>query len=417
MGDATHGSALTFNKNEEIVYSRRKAKYSEKKGVKVNKAHAAAYSVTSYMTAWLKYHYPAEFFAAVLNYVGKIDEIPSIIADAKRHNVRVLRPDINKSDVNFTVENGNVRFGLAFLRGAKSRAQSIVDNRESSYGSFKEFVASKPGKAIAEACIMSGACDSYIKQKPELRSGLMVAYTELDKLNLNMEKAIEKVNTATNDTQRQEAKKALSEIEANISGYTFPKVEPLPMIERLQKERYFTSVYFSGNPLDNYNIVGKKYTNIDDLNVGDSKWVVGTISEEEILKTKRDARQMMSGKLTDYTGTVNFIVFPQAYEEYAELLAHGTVAMRGNYTLKDNEEEAQFVVNEVQPLQQKVSDSKIVVWFEPDQYNAIKQIIANGKNENGLECFMVGRNSKMYKAGRITEQYAQENNLKYEIQN
>ena len=113
------------------------------------------------MTAWLKYYYPVEFFASAMNFVGKIDELPSLIADAKRHNIRVLPPDVNKSEANFSTEKGAIRFGLAFLRGAKSRAQAVIDARESGFASFRDFIASKPGKAMAEALILSGACDRF----------------------------------------------------------------------------------------------------------------------------------------------------------------------------------------------------------------------------------------------------------------
>ena len=392
-----------------------------------NKAHAAAYSVTSYMTAWLKYYYPAEFYAAVLNFVGKIDEIPAIIADAHRHNIKVLPPDFNKSDVNFSVEKGNVRFGLAFLRGAKSRAQSIVDSRESGFPSFKAFVASKPGKAIAEACIMSGACDATIPgRNPNKRNALLTAYADLEKLFANVGKLQERLDAfeSPNNAKAIDVKKQLDETNAAIAEYKLPDIPPMEMIERLQKERYYTSVYFSGNPLDNYNVTKDKYTNIDSLNIGDSKWIVGTISEEEILKTKRDARQMMSGKITDYTGTVDFIIFPQAYSQYAEILEQGTVAMRGNYSSKDDDE-AQFIVNEVAPLTKKIHEPKIIVWFEPNKYNEVKKKLCAGHNKgSGVKytCCMTGKNTPIYGVRndkkaivKVTEEYVKSLGFAYKI--
>ena len=78
-----------------------------------NKSHAAAYAVVSYRTAYLKAYYPAEFMAATLNsFLGNLDKIPQYIDECRSLGIEILKPEINKSNTKFTVENGKIRFGL-----------------------------------------------------------------------------------------------------------------------------------------------------------------------------------------------------------------------------------------------------------------------------------------------------------------
>ena len=78
-----------------------------------NKSHAACYAVVAYRTAYLKAYYPAEFMAATLNsFLGNLDKIPQYIDECRSLGIEILKPEINKSNTKFTVENGKIRFGL-----------------------------------------------------------------------------------------------------------------------------------------------------------------------------------------------------------------------------------------------------------------------------------------------------------------
>ncbi|MGN0241609.1 MAG: DNA polymerase III subunit alpha, partial [Candidatus Weimeria sp.] len=84
-----------------------------------NKSHAAAYAYNSYVTAWLKCYYPAEFYAAALNWASDPDKFKALLKDAKSYGIKVLPPDINASEKEFTVENGKIRFALSKIKGVK----------------------------------------------------------------------------------------------------------------------------------------------------------------------------------------------------------------------------------------------------------------------------------------------------------
>jgi DNA polymerase-3 subunit alpha len=377
-----------------------------------NKSHAAVYSVTSYMTAWLKYHYPTEFYCAALNFVGAQKEIPSIIADAKRHGIQILKPDINKSEANFSTENGNVRFGLKFLAGANNRASAVVDARESGFKSFKAFVQAKPGKTIAEACILSGACDAYISNDPEKRNALIAAYHELSDKYDAILSAEARIESATKEDVKVKAEEAYKLLCEQWEDYALPDAKPMTLMERLGKEQQYTSVYFSGNPLDGFDIDPNAYKDIGALEDGETVWIAAAMSDDKVLKTKKDAQPMLSAKLTDLSGSVNCIIFPRVYEKVASNL-QTVMAFQGRLSANDDEE-PQFVIANVKELPQK--NKRMIVWF--DDYNAVKEIIKRGavSKSQGMEAWMAGKNSKMYRTGVcITEEYAKQNGLRYKI--
>ena len=96
-----------------------------------NKSHAAAYSVVSYRTAYLKTYYSAEFMAATLNsFLGNLDKVPVYIYECKRLNIEILKPDINKSFTKFTVQDGKIRFGLGSIKNVGVAAIENVYKRK-----------------------------------------------------------------------------------------------------------------------------------------------------------------------------------------------------------------------------------------------------------------------------------------------
>ena len=350
-----------------------------------NKSHAAAYSVTSYMTAWLKHYYPAEFLAAAMNYTNKIDELPSLIADAKNHGIEVLPPHINKSQAMFTTEKRNgklaIRFGLAFLRGCKGKAQDIIDAREGQFSSFKAFVMTKPGKAMAEACIKSGAFDG--NGGPYKRAALWEGYLILEKMLKKVDSAQDKYNTLTAnpDTPQDkltEAAEALKAAQDAFANEPLPQVDHWSSLKCIQDELEYTSTYFSGDPLDQY-VVSKDCINIADAEEDKIVWIAGVLTDVETRKTRASAQMMMSGILTDRTGSIPFAIYPQAYERIHDSVGLVT-ALKGRIVAKDDEE-PKFIVSDAKVLPQKTK-TRIVLENPTDEELAL--IRANHVMKKGL---------------------------------
>ena len=146
-----------------------------------NKSHAACYAVVSYQTAYLKAYYPAEFMAAMLNsYLGNLDKVPIYIDDCKSLNIEILKPDINISNLKFTVdrtnnENGNIRFGLGSIKNVGiAPVEAIIKEREEN-GEFKDFTDfceriedTGVNKKCIESLIKAGAFDELGKNRATL---------------------------------------------------------------------------------------------------------------------------------------------------------------------------------------------------------------------------------------------------------
>lgn len=133
-----------------------------------NKSHAAAYAVVAYRTAYLKYFYPKEFLAGILNdRLDKIEEISKYIAYMKERGIAVLQPDINRSRTIFAVEGDGLRIGLGALRGIGIEAIEAVINERNEHGQFADFAdfavrcAKYINKRIVESLIYAGAFDCF----------------------------------------------------------------------------------------------------------------------------------------------------------------------------------------------------------------------------------------------------------------
>ena len=133
-----------------------------------NKSHSVVYGLTSYRTAYLKAHYPAEYFSALLTSVlDSATKIREYINDADKFGVKVLSPDINESEESFAVKDGNIRFGLLAIKnvGRNFAEQIIAERNLKPFKSFDEFVTrminTDINKRTLESMIKCGVFDSF----------------------------------------------------------------------------------------------------------------------------------------------------------------------------------------------------------------------------------------------------------------
>ncbi len=137
-----------------------------------NKSHAAAYAYLAYQTAWLKYHYPAEYLASVLKY-AKIERYPMLINEAHNFNIAVLPPSIRYSEEEFTAVKGMINFGIGNIKGIGNSGGIIIEERNKyPFSSFKDFLKRVPFKQNQlEALIDAGVFDEFNKNRLALNSG------------------------------------------------------------------------------------------------------------------------------------------------------------------------------------------------------------------------------------------------------
>ena len=318
-----------------------------------NKSHAAAYAVVAYRTAYLKYFYPKEFLAGILNdRIDKIEEISKYIAYMKEKNIDVLPPHINKSKSIFSVEGNGLRFGLGALRGVGQAPIEAVIEERNAHGEFKDFAdfaircAKHVNKRIVESLIYAGAFDSF----GHTRSQFAAVYDEV----------ITRVNAM--DKQKSGLQISLfgDIIEEQSLEIDYPDIPEYEQTEKLSKEKSVLGVYVSGHPFEKYvayfkdktfncsmlteymedeETGAKTYTELSD---GQPVTMGGMIAASKKLQTRSGAF-MAFVTVEDLYGTVECVCFPNVYERIKSFLAvDAVVSLSGKIDI--NEEKAPTII-------------------------------------------------------------------------
>lgn len=312
-----------------------------------NKSHAAAYAIISYRTAYLKARYPQEYYASLITSVlGSVDKMMEYIEECSKKGIKILQPDVNYSQTSFSVDKGNIRFGLLALKNVgRSLINSIIEEREKNgkYKSFEDFIYRLRGADInkrqIEALIKVGAFTSLGKN----RSQLIKVYENAVESALSISRATQGGQL---DMTSLMGENDLKETSIKI---TYPDVKEFEQNELLLMEKEIAGLFFSGHILDSYSkhIVEIKPQKILSIigNQEDIKGaldkekvkIVGIITARTIKKTKNDDN-MAFVKIEDASGEIEVIVFPKQYVRHSDILSVGKVVyLSGSVTLKDDE--------------------------------------------------------------------------------
>lgn len=289
-----------------------------------NKSHAAAYSVVAYRTAYLKKHFYKEYMAALMSafaeYTGKLMEY---IAECGKNGVKILRPDINESDMGFTAAENGIRFSLLAAKNlGRGMISDILAERDKNgpYTNLTDLVKRMSGcefnRRAAESLIKSGALDSFplnrrqMIENYDLIAGACADYTkgaiegQLDFFGMSPD------SHSPDDTEK------------NIS----PSPE-YPPEELLEMERDILGIYISGHPLQNARIVAKALRLPDirtalGMREGERAAFVCTISSVKHHSAKNGG-QMAFLTVEDMSGETECVVFPSVYVTAKPLLENG----------------------------------------------------------------------------------------------
>ena len=318
-----------------------------------NKSHAAAYAVVSYQTAYLKAYYPEEFMAATLNsYLGNLDKVPYYIEECKRLNIEILRPNVNKSETKFTVDDGKIRFGMGSIKNVGlSAVNTIVEERKKNgeYKSFTDFCERIQNEAINKKCVESlikaGAFDEF----EQTRSTLMASFEDIiDTISDSSKKSIKgqvsmfDMGADTEDDSLQELK------------YNFTTLKEYSDKELLSMEKEMIGLYISGHPLSEIKEQIEKIANIDTFKIrtsmeeeqetgketykdGQKVRFVGIINSIKKKYTKTN-KIMAFIELEDLYGSLEVIAFENCYQaSINSLIEENIVLVEGRLSIKDEE--------------------------------------------------------------------------------
>ncbi len=338
-----------------------------------NKSHAAAYGVVSYQTAYLKYYYPVEFMAALMT---SVIENPSKVAEyvyaCRGMDIQILPPDINRGYSDFSVDSGQIRYGLAAIKSiGKQVIQVIVADRKE-YGDFKnleDFITRMSirevlNKKVIENLIKAGALDCL----GGTRKQFMSIYLQiLDHVNQEKKYAM---------TGQMSLFELVEEEEKSQFEIRLPDVGEYTRENQLAFEKEVLGIYISGHPLDDYEAAWRKNISAvtpdfqPDEETGRSKVhdgareVIGGLITDKTVKYTRTNQMMAFVTVEDLLGTVEVVVFPRDYEKNREFLeVDQKVFIRGRVSEED-ERPSKLICEKVIPFEQK----KRELWIQfPDK--------------------------------------------------
>ena len=331
-----------------------------------NKSHAAAYGVVAMQTAWLKYHYPAAFMAAIINSVyGNSGKVAGYIAYCRAHGIDVRPPDINRSVWKFSAERmEDGRLGIIFGLGAvkavgEAAVEEIVRERKARgpYRDIFDFCeridTGLCGKRVVESLIRAGAFDNLGANRPQM----IAVYEGAMDANARQRKGRVAGQLSLFDL-------AMEGVDILPDAHSLPELQDYPQRLKLAWERESTGVYITGHPLDEYRPVLSEMSfstaDLGDLDEqperaleldGRAVEMGGILTEVKGKATKKGA---FMGFLTmeDLTGQIECLVFPKVYERYqGRFQADDVVVLSGKLSIRE-EESPKLLVDQIRTIEE-----------------------------------------------------------------
>jgi DNA polymerase-3 subunit alpha len=313
-----------------------------------NKSHAACYALISYRTAWLKANYPVEYMAALISSVMNTkDKVPFYVHQCRELGIDVLPPDVNESDVGFTVINGKIRFGLNAVKGVgRGAIEAIIAARAAgSFTSIFDFCgrvdSQDSNKRTLEALIRAGAFDST----GDPRKGMLEALASA---------------MANGERRRRDAADGQAGLfdalhPDDLHGHE-PRVRPgeFDQATLLKGEKEALGLYVSAHPLQGLRQQLRDETEavvsaLDDRDDGAVFWTGGIVTNAE-KKVSKNGGVWLAFRLEDVDGGAECRVWPKIYEQHRDLLVEDAIVKVKGRVERKAEAETTFIVLDALPF-------------------------------------------------------------------
>ncbi|MBE6737192.1 MAG: DNA polymerase III subunit alpha [Ruminococcaceae bacterium] len=320
-----------------------------------NKSHAAAYAFVSYQTAWLKFHYPKQYMAALLSSVlDRQNKLATYISDCQHLGIQVLPPHVNYSSHGFTVVNNNIRYGLMAIKNlGYNFIEAIISARKTGeFKSLRDFCSRLYSKGMnsrsLESLIKCGALDDLGANRRQMMS---IASAVLDDLDFEKRRNVEgQLSLFESDSD--------TTIQASMQ---LPDLQEFPLIELLNMEKDMAGMYLSGHPVSEYEWFAKKFRidRIGDIVSADSEKKYTDMQRVRLLcivskfRTQVTKSNQMMAFLTveDRTGSMELIIFPKILSQYGGILYEGSViSVCGTVSVREDED-SKVLVNTVEKVE------------------------------------------------------------------
>lgn len=352
-----------------------------------NKSHSAAYSLDAWRTAWLKAHYPKEFFASLLTSIaGDQSKVQLYVDEARAWEVKLLIPSVNYSNWEFTTEEEGVRFGLKGVKGLGiNTVKAIIEARDKAgkFKSLKELFdrvysvdRTALNKRSIESLIYSGAFDDLNINR---RTALNVYEGLIDSLNLARKSNVEGQMTMFGG--------------AKAAKETTQSYEEFDKDELLSMEKDVLGVYVSSHPLKDYEKIIKSVISTDrnaifesyeeylstGVPISKNKAVLaGFIKDKRITLTK-NGDKMAIISFEDLSGTIEAVLFPRQFQKYGEFLKSGAKLILSGSINYSDVRVPNLIIDSIEPLSKS---SKVYLKINKTQDDSIVDLIKKYINEN-----------------------------------
>jgi DNA polymerase-3 subunit alpha len=367
-----------------------------------NKSHSTCYALIAYQTGYLKAHYPAEFMAAVLSRnINDIKKITTLMDETRRMGMEVLGPDVNESNVKFTVNrDGNIRFGLGAIKGVgESAVIQLIEERERD-GLYKDIYdlvervnLNALNKKNLEAMAVAGALDCFMNIT-------RAQYFALDTRGSSFIESLIRYGN-NSKTIKQSSSQTLF---GDSGGFDLIKPEPSacpdwPKLEKLNREKEVIGIYLSSHPLDDFKLEINTFTTATLADLQNLKdyldrevFVAGMVTDTKN-GIGKNGKPYGSFTLQDYTDSFRFMMFDKDYLDNSKffitgyyLLVKGRVQKR-----KYRDDELEFSIRKINLLS-SVKDELIktvTLKIDPENINTemineLKDLIRENKGETEL---------------------------------
>ena len=344
-----------------------------------NKSHAAAYAVVSYQTAWLKYYYPVEYMAALMtSVIDNPTKVAEYIYVCRQMGIRILPPDINKGEADFSVDGGDIRYGLAAIKSIGRPVIRAIVNDRKELGEFRNLedfitrISSRElmNKRLVENLIKAGALDVLGGTRKQFMSIYIQIVDHLQQEKKNSMVGQMSLFDVVSEEQKEEFQIRLPD----VGEYTKDNL--------LGFEKEVLGVYVSGHPLEPYEEEWRKVisaTTADfqvDPEVGYTKVrdgareIIGGIIVEKTVKHTKTNQMMAFLTVEDLFGTVEVVVFPRDYEKYRQYLEEDNKIFVKGRVSEEDDKASKLICEKILPFGQKKKE----LWIQfPDKETYLEE--------------------------------------------
>lgn len=314
-----------------------------------NKAHATVYAHVSYQAAYLKAHFPLEYMTANLtSWIGNQEGFLTMKNEAERMGIKILPPDVNSSEEECSIDNGNIRLGMGAIKNVGKGAEAIISarNEKGKFSSIFELCKNVDLRIVNKKCLESLICAGALDCFSGTRGQLFDAIDKAIEYGGSFQK--ERLSGQVNlfdDIFGDSGSAPL----ATIPEPALPDTPPWPYNQLLQREKEILGFYISGHPLDRFKDEIAGFTNLslkaDALaeTKDNMPATVGGLITSLRTHMQKDGRPMAFLEIEDFNGSIELLVFGDAYEKFRHLLAlDSMVLVHGLISKRDGEDKAKL---------------------------------------------------------------------------